>query len=797
MARPIEPIEEVRDPLLVRVMARPIEEVRDPLLVREKEPGDRPEKSFEVNEHPRLRSEQEQWVYLRQEIEQLKHERGVQFAPPASSYLPSFTVGEALAIVSDSRWIIAGTLVFLFLVGVGYLVIAEPIYRVDALLKINKTASSVVALADISEGFKEETVVMEEIEILQSRKLLGQVVDELKLDTITEPVYFPVVGAAVARHNGRDEKVKVETLRVPADYVGAVFTLVAKNNNHYQLLDQEGNVLTEGTAGVPVHKWLPVDTRHRLLVSKIEAQPDTRFELSRIPRIEAINQLRESLKVEERGPVVEQGPGSGVVQISLEGSDRNKITNIINRIVDIFIQQEIKRKSSKVNDSLEFMQKQLPVLKEQMENAEEALNSYRLQQGAVDLAKETEIILERMVAIETDLSGVRTRRTELLQKFRPEHSAIIVVDAQIGTLQKELAALERRVKTFPDTQQQMLRLSRDRELYAQLYTFMGNRIEQLRVVKAAPLGTVRVVDRAVPPYEPVRPQEAPVIAASLVLGLFLGIGVAFLRKAARAAIQDPDIIEKKLGLPVYATVPHSRKQCKLMKGGAKQAVLAVAEPADPAVESLRSLRTSLNFVLFNAKNNVILVTGPTPGIGKSFLSVNFSLVLASAGKRVLLIDGDLRKGHIDKYLGIESKEGLSDVIVNGTRIEQVIRNTDIKDLDIVCPGTIPPNPSELLSHERFASILEKVSPLYDYVIIDSPPVLMVTDAAITGRWAGAALLVVKAGAHTLREIEQSIKRLKQGGVNVRGVVFNDMPVSQKPYGYGGYYGYAQAYSYKK
>lgn len=750
--------------------------------------------SFSVNEHPRLRSEQEQWVYLEQEVDQLKRERGVQFS---RSYLPSITVGEALAVVSDSRWIIAGTIVFLLLVGVGYLVIVDPIYRVDALLKIDKTASSVDALADISEGFKEETVVTEEIEVLQSRELLGQVVDELKLDIISQPIYFPVVGAAIARYNGRDEKVTVKTLRVPPDYVGTVFTLIAKKNNHYQLLDQEGNVLTEGTVGVPIEKWLAADTPHRLLVSKIEAQPDTRFELSRIPPIKAINQLRESLKHEERWPVVDKGPGSGLVQISLEGTDRSKITKIVNKIVDVFVQQEIKSKSSKVNDSLEFMQKQLPVLKGQMENAEEALNSYRLQQGAVDLSKETAILLERMVAIQKDLSEIRIRRAELLQKFRPEHSAMIALDAQIGTLKNELRAVEGRVKTFPDTQQKMLRLSHDAELYAQLYTFIQNRIEQLRVIKAAPLGTVRVVDRAVPPYEPVRPQKAPVIAASLVLGLFLGVGIAFLRKAAKGAIQDPDIIEKQLGLPVYATVPHSRKQRKVMKGGAKQAILAVAEPADPAVESLRSLRTSLNFILFNAKNNVILMTGPTPEIGKSFLSVNFSAVLASAGKRVLLIDGDLRKGHIDNHFGIESKEGLSDVIVNGTRIEQVIRNTNIEHLDIVCTGTRPPNPSELLSHERFASVLERLSALYDYVIIDSPPVLLVTDAAITGRWAGAALLVVKAGAHTLREIEQSANRLKQGGVNVRGVVFNDMPVSKRPYGYGGYYGYAQAYSYKK
>jgi len=245
-------------------------------------------------------------------------------------------------------------------------------------------------------------------------------------------------------------------------------------------------------------------------------------------------------------------------------------------------------------------------------------------------------------------------------------------------------------------------------------------------------------------------------------------------------------------------VPHSVKQRKLLKNaeGTKKAVLAIAESTDPAVESMRSLRTSLHFALLEARNNVILVTGPTPGIGKTFLTVNLGAILASSGKRVLLIDGDLRKGQLHKYFGLDGNEGLSDAIATGESIEQVIRSTSVDNLDIISHGTTPPNPSELLLHERFALAIEQLSRLYDYVVIDSPPVLPVTDPTIIGRLAGAALLVVKSGAHTLREIELCAKRLEQGGVNLRGVVFNDMPLSGSRYGYGDYYGYACDYSYK-
>lgn len=759
--------------------------------------------------------QEQEIIRLRREMQQLKQESAQsQFALPMGISPPSIMIGEFLATLIESRWLIAGVMFFVTLLGGGYILIAEPIYRVDALLE---TGMRMDLLADISKGFKEETVVNEEIEVLKSRKLLGEVVDDQKLDIITQPVFFPIIGSAIARINTQlkswtrssislgipfvdipgyawsKERIKIETFDIPSDYFGKIFTVVAKKGDSYQLFDEDGKLITEGKEGVPKTNFLPIDKHHELLISDIKAKSGSRFELTRIPRIDAINLLSQSLIV------IEKGLASGVVQISLEGPDTQLITNIINKLVNTFVQQERATKSDKIGLSLEFMEKQTPILKEQVEKAEEALHNFRKHHGAVDLSKETQIILERMVAIEADLSELRRKQGELRYKFTPQHSKIQALNNQINALNKELKALNQKVKTFPETEREMLRLSKDAELYSELYSFLRNRIGQLRVVQEAPVGYVGVLDLAVPSLVPVKPLKGAIMGLALVLGLFLGIGTAFLRKALKSAVNDPEIIEKKLGLPVYVTVPHSAKQRKLLKTAedTKKAVLAVTESTDPAIESLRSLRTTFHFILLEAKNNVILITGPTPVIGKSFLTVNFGAVLASAGKRVLIIDADLRKGQLNKYFGMDSKEGLSDIIANGEPIEQVIRKTYIDGLDIICAGTYPPNPSELLSHERFITAIERLSQLYDYVMIDSPPVLLVTDPAIIGRIAGTALLVVKAGEHTLREIEYSIKRLEQGGVNLRGVIFNDMPLSNKPYGYGGYYGYAYAYSYKK
>jgi len=284
------------------------------------------------------------------------------------------------------------------------------------------------------------------------------------------------------------------------------------------------------------------------------------------------------------------------------------------------------------------------------------------------------------------------------------------------------------------------------------------------------------------------------------LGSLLGVGIALIRKSLRGAVEDPDILEKRLGLPVFATIPYSRKQRKLehaqrlindsQHGSLKQSVLAVADTDDLAVESLRSLRTSLYFAKLNAKNNMLLITSPGPGAGKTFVCMNLATVLASAGKRVLVIDADLRKGRLHQLLGIQARPGLSDLITSDTDFNEVIHKTDINNIFVLTAGAISSKPSELLMQEKFENVLGTIAENFDHVIIDSPPVLAVTDAAIIGCYAAATLLIVRDAQSPLREIEQSVKRLKQAGVNLRGVVYNGMKTSSSRYGYGKYYGYA-------
>jgi tyrosine-protein kinase Etk/Wzc len=221
-------------------------------------------------------------------------------------------------------------------------------------------------------------------------------------------------------------------------------------------------------------------------------------------------------------------------------------------------------------------------------------------------------------------------------------------------------------------------------------------------------------------------------------------------------------------------------------------LLAVNHPTDLAVEALRSLRTSLHFAMHEADNNRLMISGPSPQVGKTFVSVNLAAVIAQTGQRVLLVDVDMRKGYIHKVMNLHSTNGLSDVLARRCDLKTAIHKTDIENFDFISRGQIPPNPSELLMHQNFSELLSQVSEMYDLIILDTPPLLAVTDAAIVGRQSGTNLIVARFGFNPSREIELTIRRFAQNGIKLKGAIFNGVEKrASAKYGYGayGYYNY--------
>ena len=371
------------------------------------------------------------------------------------------------------------------------------------------------------------------------------------------------------------------------------------------------------------------------------------------------------------------------------------------------------------------------------------------------------------------------------------------INAQLGAINKKIAELDGTLKRLPDLQRQYLQLYREVEVKQQLYTALLNSYQQLRIAKAGEIGNVRVVDTAVEPIEPIKPKKLQILVLAIFLGGFLGTLLALLRNMLRSGIKDSSQIENELDLPVYATVPRSPVQesrIKLLKKKKTIPVLAVKNSDDIAIESLRSMRTAIHFALSNAKNNIIMISGPAPEVGKSFISTNLAAILAQSDKRVLIIDGDMRRGYLHKYFDQENKNGLSEYLNGQLNLQQAIHQSSIQNLSIIPRGKSPTNPSELLSSAKFAAMLEEVSALFDHVIIDTPPVLAVTDGIIISQYTGVNLVIARYAKSQIRELELTVNRFDQAGVKVNGFILNDIQRGTGGYGYG--YGYNYAYGYK-
>ncbi|WP_017071325.1 polysaccharide biosynthesis tyrosine autokinase, partial [Vibrio crassostreae] len=315
--------------------------------------------------------------------------------------------------------------------------------------------------------------------------------------------------------------------------------------------------------------------------------------------------------------------------------------------------------------------------------------------------------------------------------------------------------------------------------------------------KAGTVGNVRILDDAQAYAGAVKPKKPLIVVLATLLGGMLSVAFVLVKAAFHRGVESPDQIEQ-IGLPVYAAVPKSDLQIELtnrFKSKKKQtegtqALLAESNPADLSVEALRGLRTSLHFAMLEAKNNILMISGPAPGIGKSFISTNFAAVAAKTGQKVLLIDADMRKGYLQQSFGVNWDNGLSDVLSGKQEFAQSVKTTPVENLDIITRGQVPPNPSELLMHPRFAELMEWASKEYDLVIVDTPPVLAVTDPSIVGAFAGTTLMVARYGQNTIKEIDVARNRFEQSGIEVKGVIFNAIEKkASSSYGYG-YYNYA-------
>lgn len=736
----------------------------------------------------------------------------MQNAPGTSAGSPSGEI-DLLALVGallDRKWIIIFCTGLFAIVGIAYAVLSTPVYVANAVIQIEEKSAGIGSLlGDTADLFARPSAAVTEIELIRSRSVIGQAVDNLKLDIVAEPRLFPVIGpflhrrfsptdeqpVAAARF-GLDsfawggERLDVFQLEVPQYLMGQTLTLRAEADGQFTLLDDEERALLTGGTGEQIER-----NGIRIQVAELIARPGTEFEVIRRNRLQTVIDYQGAIGASERGR------DSGILALSIESNNPQHAAAVLNEVSRLYVRQNVERRSAEAKQSLDFLRDQLPQVRRELERAEAALNAYQSTAGSVDISIETQAVLNQVVELDTAISEQMLRREELQRRFTRDHPSYQALQSQIAQLEDRRARLVARVGDLPETQQELLRLARDVQVSTEIYTQMLNRSQELDVVRAGTVGNVRIIDDAeVDTSRPVRPKKPLIVVLATLLGGMLGVAIALVRHAMNRGIESPEAIEQ-LGLPVYATVPFSKDQQVLErsfkgKGVTRQGshLLAATNPADLSIEALRSLRTSLHFATMEAKNNVIMISGPSPTVGKSFVSANLAAIIAQTGQRVVLIDGDMRKGYVHKLLKLEPEPGLSDLLVGQKALADVLQKTEVDGLHFITRGRIPPNPSELLMHANFESLVKQLGSMYDVVLIDTPPILAVTDAVLVGRLAGTSLIVARFGMNPAKEIELTLQRFRNNGIEIKGAIFNAVERKSSAYGYGNY-GYYQ-YEYK-
>lgn len=708
-------------------------------------------------------------------------------------------LSELLGTLSDHKWLIGSITGMFVVLSIAYALLTTPIYQATSVVQVEQKVPNLPGLSALTQTLGASSPeATTETALITSRMVIGAAVDQLNLTIASSPQRLPLFGNFIARryvsknpdtvsppllgmigYDWGGAKLDIFQLDVPFSLLDRPLSLVAGESGAYVLVDDNDNILVVGKTGQS-------SSGHgvTIQVKTLIANPGTRFRVFRHRQLTVINGLQKAIIVSE------QGKDSGILEMTYDNPDPELAANVLEQIGELYVRQDVDRNSAEAANSLKFVKEQLPNVRRDLEKATAALNAYQIKAHSVDISMQTQGLLDQEVSIQTNIQQLRLQQADMQRQYTPEHPAYKALMQQIGQLEGQKNAIDKKVGSLPDTQQQLLKLTRDVQVSNDTYTGLLNQAQQLDIARAGTVGNVRIIDKAaVDVTRPVWPRKLIVVLGGALLGGFVALVYVFIRQMLNRGIEDPAVIEK-LGLPVYATIPISQREQALhgksVRGDGKQHLLVMDAPADLATEALRSLRTSLHFARLEAKNNVLMISGSSPNVGKTFVSANLAAVVAQSNQRVLLIDGDMRMGALHKVVGGKAEIGLSELISGQADLAATMRQIgQFENLRFIARGKIPPNPSELLMNARFSALLDHLKQMFDLIIIDTPPILAVTDAAIIGHHAGTALLVVRFGLNQAREVALARQRFEQNGVPVKGAIFNAVEKRSS-----GYYTYA-------
>lgn len=737
-------------------------------------------------------------------MQNLQHVQSLPVSPRAAPEA-GLDIRKYLGAIVDRKWLVVSIALAVAVMGSGYAFLATPVYESNLLIQVEDPSSMQLSPFTHSVDGQDSrlSVASREMEILRSRLVVSAAVDQSQLFIDVMPSYFPVIGKFIARGNDGlsepglfgwggyvwgNEAANVPAFSVPGGLEGLPFILTSGTGGQYTLVQDDEGIRASGRVGAPL-RFKHGSGQIELLVQSMKANPGAQFTLIRSSRGEVVRRMQEALLLSEKGKQ------SGIISVSLEGTDPELVAEVLTTIGNEYLAQNEERKSQIAERQLAFLNKQLPILKQELERSEANYNALRNKRGTIDLGEEAKNALSQSVETQKKMAELRQKKEDLLVRFQEGHPVVVSIDQQMQALNRDLAGAESRIKKLPAVEQDVVRMARDVNVSKDVYAAVLTTAHQLRLLTASKAPNVRLLDAPVVSYRAVKPRRGILVVLSALAGLLLGSLAAACKKGLHGKVDYPREVEESLGISIAATIPYSNGQKNTPAEPPR--LLLEADPHDLAMEGLRGLRTLVRDALPDAPNNVVMITGPTPGVGKSFVSANLASLLASVGNnKILLIDADMRTGHLHRYFGQEKENGLSDVIGGRSSYASAIRRDVANKLDFMPAGGATSKPADLLEHPEFAHLLQMLSVRYDIVLIDAPPVIGLADTLSIAAQAGMVFNVVRARVTTMEEIDETARRLNQGGRKITGTIFNALKpgvashrygVRSTRYGYGGEY----------
>ena len=687
------------------------------------------------------------------------------------------------------------------LLGVTYSRYVQPTYHTDALLQIDNKSKGISALgSNISELVgNDSTPADTERELIKSRMVLQPVIEKLHLNIrLSNPEIRSIdrilQGKIPTQLSTENEvildtnygAVKIASFDVPLAYLNKSFTLTKTDTGfklshsiNENLVEYKGNIGTPTTINTP-------EGEINLLVNALPSEGHS-INISKIAMPNAINALNGSLSVAERGNK------TGIIELTLNGTNQEHISNVLAQVIQSYVSQNLARSSQQTRTTLNFMESQIPQLKQKLEKSELAFNKFREEYGTIDVTQEAGILINESAAIEKQVSELNLKKAELLTYYTEEHPLVIQINDQLSSLDERRSQIKSDISRLPEMQREFLQLSQDTEINREIYLTMLKNYQQLQIARAGEIGYVRVVDMPINTYKAIAPKKLQIWLVASILGILLGSLLVLIKSLLRNTVKDPERLEAKTGVPVIATIPRSKTSFNLSKKkDSHRRLLAMVEHDGLSYEGIKSLRTSLMFAmpktsriatifgnmdpaLSARQGKVIVISGEAPNIGKSFISSNLAETFSQLSKKVLIIDADMRRGELHKIFTVSQNKGLGDYLTeDNTGLNNYIHPTSFEFIDFMPRGKHPYNPASLLSTDKFSKMLLELVSIYDYIIIDTPPVLAVSDAIITAHYADKVLMVTRYNSSIEGQLAYAVKQMQKSNIIVDGIVLNDV-----------------------